>query len=129
MIGLGRHVRVFAYAAPADLRRSFDGLSGLVREELERDPLSGEVFVFVNRRLNRAKVLNWDGTGMWVHAKRLEKGCFAKLWRAGGEPELELSMSELQLLLEGSKLVGRVRLSPPPITEEDLAVGVRKVLS
>jgi transposase len=129
MIGLGHHVRVFAYAAPADLRKSFDGLTGLVREVLERDPLSGEVFVFVNRRLNRAKVLNWDGTGMWVHAKRLEKGGFAKLWRAGGDRELELSMSELQLLLEGSRLVGRMKLSPPPITEEDLAVGRRSVLS
>ncbi len=125
MIGLGCHVRVFAYAAAADLRKSFDGLSGLVCDELARDPLSGEVFVFVNRRLNRAKVLHWDGTGMWVHAKRLEKGRFAKLWRDSGQRELELSLSELQLLLEGSKAVGRIALSPAPITEEELAIGAR----
>ena len=125
MIGLGRHVRVFAYAAVADLRRSFDGLSGLVCEDLGRDPLSGEVFVFVNRRLNRAKVLHWDGTGMWVHAKRLEKGRFAKLWRDSECMELELSLSELHLFLEGSKVVGRIALSPPAITEEELAVGAR----
>ena len=126
MIGLGRHIRVFAYAAPADLRRSFDGLSGLVTEELGRDPLSGEVYVFVNRRLNRVKVLHWDGTGMWVHAKRLEKGRFAQLWRDEERRELELSLSELQLLVEGSKAIGRVPLSPSPITEEELAVGARR---
>ncbi len=67
MIGATRHVRVFAYTEPADLRKGFDGLYGLVTRELGRDPLSGEHFLFVNRTRTRAKVLLWDGTGLCVY--------------------------------------------------------------
>ena len=63
MITLPRHVRVHAYAAPADLRKGFEGLSALVREELDRDPLSGDLFLFTNRTRRRSKVLLFDGTG------------------------------------------------------------------
>ena len=66
MIGSTRQVRVFAFGAPADLRKGFDGLSGLVARELEGDPLSGDLFVFVNRSQTLAKVLLWDGTGLCV---------------------------------------------------------------
>ena len=124
MIGFSRSIRVFAYAAPADLRRSFEGLSAIVRQELGRDPLSGELFAFINRRCNRAKLLHFDGSGLWVHAKRLDQGQFACLWRDRTCRELELTLTELQLLMEGSKLVGRVMLSPPPITQEELAIAI-----
>jgi transposase len=109
MIGSTRSVRVFAYGQPADMRKGFDGLYGLVRERLERDPLSGDLYLFVSGNRKRAKVLMWDGTGLCLYAKRLEKGRFAQVW---GEDTLELTMSELQLLLEGSALVGKVRVSP-----------------
>jgi transposase len=109
VIGSTRSVRVFAYGAPADMRKGFDGLHGLVRQRIERDPLSGDMYLFVSGNRKRAKVLMWDGTGLCLYSKRLEKGRFAQLW---GEETQELTHSELQLFLEGSSLVGKVRVSP-----------------
>jgi len=65
---------VYAYSAPVDLRKGFDGLSALVLNDLGRDPLAGDFFVFANRTRKRAKVLLWDGTGLCIYAKRLEQG-------------------------------------------------------
>ncbi len=122
MIGSTRSLRVFAYAAPADLRKGFDGLFGMVTQELGRDPLSGDCFLFVNRARTRAKVLVWDGTGLCIYMKRLEEGRFACLWDAPRRPEgVELSMSELALLLEGSEVVTRFRHSPEEIKPRPLA--------
>lgn len=109
MIGSTRSVRVFAYHTPADMRKGFDGLFGLVSQHLKRDPLSGDLFLFVSSNQRRAKVLMWDGTGLCLYSKRLEKGRFAKVW---GEDILEMTQAELQLFLEGSALVGKVRVSP-----------------
>jgi len=114
VIGSTRQVAVFAYGAPADLRKGFDGLAALVTLELGHDPLSGDLFVFVNRSRTRAKVLLWDGTGLCIYAKRLERGRFACLWRARDRSTLRLTTSELALFLEGSRLVGKVALSPAP---------------
>ena len=114
MIGSTRQVTVWAYSAPADLRKGFDGLSGLVTERLGQDPLSGDCYLFVNATRKRAKVLLWDGTGLCIYAKRLERGRFACLWRDAAAAVVRLTMSELQLFLEGSALVGRVALSPAP---------------
>jgi transposase len=119
MIGSTRNLRVWAYARPADLRKGFDGLSALVRNGLGRDPLSGDCFLFTNRVRTSAKVLVWDGTGLCVYHKRLEKGRFSVLWGAEGEEaarplELKLTQSELSLFLEGCTLVARVALSPAP---------------
>lgn len=115
MLSLSGSVRVIAYAAPADMRKGFDTLSALVREHLGRDPLSGDLYLFVSRNRIRAKVLAWDGTGACLFTKRIEEGRFASLWQRSGEGELELSRSELALFLEGCKEVGRRRLSPPKI--------------
>jgi transposase len=114
MIGSTRQVAVWAYGAPADLRKGFDGLSALVSLGLGQDPLSGDCYLFVNATRKRAKVLLWDGTGLCIYAKRLERGRFACLWRAADARVVRLTMSELQLFLEGSTLVGRVALSPEP---------------
>jgi transposase len=120
MIGSTRRVRVLAYAAPCDMRKGFEGLSALVREQLHGDPLSGDLYLFTNRERKRAKVLHWDGTGLCLYAKRLEKrGRFACLWREKGH-EVELSVTELQLFLEGSDLVGRITLSPAALDEHEL---------
>lgn len=131
MIGGHRRVRVFAYAAATDMRRGFEGLSAMVREGMGRDPLSGDLFLFVNKTRKRAKVLVWDGTGLCVYAKRLEtRGRFACLWREEASRDLELTVTELQLFLEGSTLVGRRPLSPPFLSEDDLAPGgVRRTIS
>lgn len=113
MIGSTRQVTVYAFGGPVDLRKGFDGLSALVTQGLKRDPLSGDLFVFVSRTRKRAKVLLWDGTGLCIYAKRLEQGRFACLWRDERKATLRLTLNELQLFLEGSALVGRVALSPP----------------
>ena len=114
MIGPTRQVSVHAFAAPADMRKSFDTLSLLVTQGLGRDVLSGDLFLFVSRNRRRAKVLYWDGTGLCVFAKRLEKGRFAAPWERGNGEGLRLTVSELALLLEGSEIVGKMSLSPPP---------------
>jgi transposase len=116
----GRKVRVFARAAPTDLRKGFEGLSALVRESLDRDPTSGDLFLFVARNRIRAKVLLWDGTGLCVFAKRLEEGRFAALWERTRGSEIELTATELALFLEGCRLVGRGPISPPEIDPKRL---------
>jgi len=118
-----RRVKVWAYTSPADLRRGFDGLSAMAREELGRDPLSGDLFLFVSRNRIRAKVLHWDGTGLCLYAKRLEKGKFACLWTVEDRDGVRLTTTELSLFLEGSKLVGKIKLSPPEMTHFSLVKG------
>jgi transposase len=127
MIGSTRQVAVWAFGAPADLRKGFDGLSALVSQGLGRDPLSGDCYLFVNATRKRAKVLLWDGTGLCIYAKRLEQGRFACLWRDATARVVRLTISELQLFLEGSALVGRVALSPAPfiVAERTKNLGVR----
>jgi transposase len=120
VIGTHSRVPVFAYCRPADMRKSFEGLSALVRRDLGRDPNDGSLYLFTNRRRRRAKVLYFDGTGLCVFAKRLEKGLFAKLWRSESAKELVLTRAELELFLQGSQLVGRLQLSPPPLSAKDL---------
>jgi transposase len=121
MIGSTRRWRVYAYAGTADRRKGFDGLCGLVLRELGRDPLSGDLFLFVNRRRTLAKVLQWDGTGLCIYSKRLEQGRFACLWRSRGSQPVVLTGSELALFLEGSVLVGTMELLPPPIVGRKVA--------
>lgn len=111
ILGTSRAVRVFAYPAPVDLRKGYDGLYGLVKQGLNRDPLSGDLFLFSNRRRRGCKVLVWDGTGLCIFQKRLERGCFASLFRDDGKP-VQLTSSELALYIEGCELVGRRVLSP-----------------
>jgi transposase len=120
MIGPSNRTRVFAYPAPCDMRKSFVGLSGLVAA-MGHELAQGDVFLFVGRTKKRAKVVWYDGTGLCLLAKRLDAGHFAALW-AEGKSEVELTMSELRLLLEGCELVGRMPLSPAPV---DLAVAGR----
>ena len=117
----GRRVTVYAYARPTDMRKGFDGLCALVTQGLQRDPLSGDVFIFVSRDRVRAKTLQWDGTGLCMYAKRLERGRFARLWRDDVDDPITLTVSELDLFLEGSAFVGRVALTPPAITQFSLA--------
>lgn len=115
MIGSTRNVRVWAHAAPTDLRKGYNGLYGLVREKMELDPLSGDMFLFVNRRRTSCKVLMYDGTGLCLYCKRLEQGRFARLWREQVDGHIVLTQSELSLFLEGSQQVGYLELSPPEV--------------
>ena len=115
LIGSSRRLQVYAFAAPVDMRKGFDGLSALVREQLGHDPSNGALYLFVSRNRIRAKVLMWDGTGLCLYAKRLEEGRFAPLWGRQVDGEVTLSMSELALYLEGCQEVGRRPISPPEI--------------
>jgi transposase len=122
MIGVGRSVRVFAFGKPVDMRKSFDTLAAVVREQMKHDVLDGSLFLFVGKNRRRAKVLFWDGTGLCLLAKRIEKGRFAAPWERRGDAALVWTMSELSLFLEGSELVGHRRLSPPAWTPSERRV-------
>jgi len=106
-----RATKVFAYGAPVDMRKSFDTLSAIVMHGMMRDLLSGELFLFVAKNRKRAKVLYFDGTGLCLLAKRLERGRFSALWEPGGG-HLTLTPNELSLFLEGTRLEGKLPLSP-----------------
>lgn len=121
---------VVGYTAPADLRKGFDGLSAMVREEMGLDPTDGTLYLFVSRNRIRAKILLWDGTGLCVFAKRLEEGRFAALWERDRGGRVELSASELGLFLEGNHEVARRSLSPPKIDpKRKILDGLRDTIS
>ena len=105
-------LKVFVALDPVDLRKSFSGLEGLVSERLGEDLRQGALFVFTNRRHSRLKILYWDGTGLWLLIKRLEKGTFS--WPKAVEPgtvKLKLAPEALAMLTDGIDLRG-ARLRP-----------------
>lgn len=117
MVGTTRRLSVYAYRQPCDMRKSFEALSALVLQSMGKDLLSGEVFLFVGKSRKRAKALYFDGTGLCLFTKRLERGRFAALWeRAEAGAALQMTHSELTLFLEGSQLVGRTALAPAAAT-------------
>lgn len=106
MILLPRAVRVYFATGPANLRRSFDGLSNEVRSVLGRDPLSGHVFVFLNKRKNQVKLLLWTRGGFTIVHKRLERGVFTFPAQVTTEAtSVSIDAHELSMLLEGIDLV------------------------
>jgi transposase len=113
MLNLPPAVRLFVARGATDMRKSFDSLAALVIDVIDQDPQSGHLFLFVNRRRDRLKVLWWDRSGYCLLAKRLEHGQFRVFDRADGSAgAFELSVSELALILEGIDLRGaRRRLS------------------
>ena len=103
MIPFGPATRIYLAAGATDLRKSFEGLCDLVTNQFKEDPLSGHLYLFANRKKNRIKLLYFDGTGVWVCAKRLGKGCFA--WPKTSDPgALRIVAEELTLLLAGIDL-------------------------
>ncbi|MCA1838108.1 MAG: IS66 family insertion sequence element accessory protein TnpB [Actinobacteria bacterium] len=105
MLSLSFATRVYVAVQPVDLRLSFNGLLGWVQKHLEVDPLSGHLFVFTNRSRNRLKILFWDGSGLWVCAKRLERGTFA--WPKGEDCSRTLLPEELGALASGLQVTGK----------------------
>ena len=104
MFGLGPAPKIYVAVESVDMRKGFDGLYGLVRDQLAQDPLSGHLFLFSNRTHTRLKALVWDGSGLWVCAKRLEKGRFR--WPAAREKQRSVTMraEELAMLVNGLDL-------------------------
>lgn len=109
MIGLGSGaLKIYVALEPCDMRKSFNGLYNVVSQHLGTTRLTREaLFVFVNKRRNRIKLLYFDGTGLWVAAKRLEKGRFS--WPKPSSPDqktIKLTSEALQLILDGVELRG-----------------------
>ena len=99
MLNVSGTTRVLVATVPVDLRGSFNRLYSLVVEQLKENPLSGHLFVFTNRRHNRLKVLYWDGSGLWVCAKRLERGRFT--WPVSDNGQVNLRGEEFSALIHG----------------------------
>ena len=102
MFGLGRATRIYIAVETIDMRKGFEGLHGLVRDHLGQDPLSGHLFLFTNRTKTRLKALVWDGSGLWVCAKRLEKGRFR--WPEADARSVTMRSEELAMLVNGLDL-------------------------
>jgi transposase len=96
--------RVYLVRGVTDLRKSFDALAGLVRESLEHDPLSGDLFVFCSRQRRLIKILYWDGTGVWVLAKRLDRGRYRWPKEHDLRAAIDMTQAELDELLGGIDL-------------------------
>jgi transposase len=103
MITLSAATRVYIVTGPTDMRKSFNGLYAIIKHRLQADPTSGHVYVFCNRLRNRVKLLVWDGSGLWVCAKRLEKGRFSWSWPED-EAGVQIEHERLSLLLGGFEL-------------------------
>lgn len=104
MLPLSSAQRYYFYRQPTDMRKSFNGLSGIVRSELGADPVSGDVFIFVNRRRDKLKLLVWDRTGFIIFYKSLEQGSFELPRFNPSDQACILSWEELILILEGVEL-------------------------
>jgi transposase len=104
VFGFGPATRIYLAAGATDMRKGYEGLYGLVRDRLQCEPLSGHVFLFANTRRNRLKLLVFDGTGLWVCSKRLEKGCFRWPEPGEGQAKMVLSHEQLTMLLGGIDL-------------------------
>lgn len=102
MLSIPPTVPIFLYTRPTDLRKGFDGLSGLVRKEFRADPLDGSLFLFINRRRDRLKILHFDGTGFWLYYKLLEAGTFEVIASEGACAQLD--SVQLAMLLGGVSL-------------------------
>lgn len=113
MLSLPVPVKIFVHTSATDMRKSFDGLSAVVSNFMDEDPLSGHMFLFINRRGDRVKLLYWSGDGYALWYKRLERGTFEMPVRVQGgsdtTPRMEISASQMSLLLDGIELTSARR--------------------
>lgn len=101
MLSLPPSVRIYLSTAPADMRKGFDGLLGIVRGILKKDPMTGHLFVFISKRQDRAKILWWDIGGFVLYYKRLEMGKFRIPRVRPGQKSIQVDSAELAMLLDG----------------------------
>lgn len=105
MLALPPTTKIFVCREPADMRKSFDGLSAMVCDIIDQDPQSGHLFLFFNKRRNRAKIIWWEQSGYWMLYKRLEQGQFKVFDQAAGDRgSFSCSSTDMMLLLEGIDL-------------------------
>jgi transposase len=114
VISIAADTRIFVASGHTDMRKGFDGLCGLVTSVLEMDPLSGQLFLFINRRGDKLKILYWDGDGLAIWYRRLEQGTFQFPRVEEGQASVEIRSDELTMLVRGidySKVKRRKRFS------------------
>ena len=104
IISFSLRYRYYLYDGKTDMRKGYDGLSGLVREEFRQDPLSGDVFIFLNRYRNRIKLLQWQEDGFVIYCKRLEKGTFELPKSTSNHASMVITSSQIQYIMEGVML-------------------------
>jgi len=104
MLTVPASVPIYLHIQPTDMRKGIEGLSGIVRGEFGGDPLDGSLYLFVNRRGNRLKILHWDGSGFWVYYRVLERGTFEVPRSA--EQRVQIDATQLAMILGGVSLVG-----------------------
>jgi len=105
VLNLSSDLKIFAYTRATDMRKGFNGLSGLVRSEFQSDPTDGSLFVFINRRRDRMKLLHFDGGGYWLYYRLLEAGTFEELKPTNDSGRLQIDATQLSMLLAGVSLV------------------------
>ena len=123
MIALNRRTKIYVSKEPTDMRASYDSLFSKARDVLNKDPFSGHLFVFINKRRTSCKCLYYDGTGLVIVSKRMERGVFAKInpWHRG---EVILTQAEFNLFFEGADLNKRFIESPAQISTKRLPASV-----
>ena len=104
MFALTNSFSYYLYADPTDMRKSFDGLCGLITGQLSCDPGSGDVFIFVNRRRDKVKLLRWEPGGFILYYKRLETGTFSLPRLSSGSLSYRMQLSDLMLMIEGIRV-------------------------
>lgn len=116
MLNLTSPTKIYIYTPVADMRKGIDGLSGIVRGEFDADPTDGSLYVFINRRRDRMKILHFDGGGFWLYYRLLEAGTFEEVKGSDESPCLIIDGTQLAMLLSGISLVAsrprRKRYSP-----------------
>jgi transposase len=101
MFSLSSSLQYYLFAGSTDMRKGFDALSGVVRSQMGRDPLSGEVFIFINRGRNTVKILHWERGGLVIYHKRLESGQFERPYFDERQNAFQMRWSELVMMIEG----------------------------
>ena len=109
MLNLTSQSKVYIYTPDTDMRKGVNGLSGIVRSELAADPTDGSLFVFINRRRDRMKILHFDGGGFWLYYRLLEAGTFEELKNSDKSSYLAMDATQLSMLLSGVSLVASNR--------------------
>lgn len=104
MLAISSLVTIYLHAEPVDMRKSFDGLFGIIKSDLQRDVRDGGVFMFLNLRRNRIKLIYWDRDGLAIWMKRLEKGCYQRPLRLPDGKHVMVDPEELQSILSGIDL-------------------------
>jgi len=105
MLNFASQLKIFAYTPATDMRKGFAGLSAIVREEFDADPTDGSLFVFINRRRDRMKLLHFDGGGFWLYYRLLEAGTFEMFTPKDQSCQLQIDATQLTMLLSGVSLV------------------------